>query len=274
MFNLVDAPYHFIALGAGVDSSAMALMAAHGEITPMPDAAIFADTMAETPATYEWLDYLEILLPFPVIRVSAGNLEHSILTPRVSKKGRFYLKTNAPFFTLNKGKKGKINQRTCTRDFKINVCNREMRQLAQVKRGQKEIIVTKWLGFSREQLYRMKPPREPWIQHRYPLIELDLYRQQLIDWMLDHGYPEPPRSACYFCPFRSNQEWKKMQETEADYFKKAIDFDEKIRTVRENSGFDSLLYVHRDLRPLGKVDLSSREEVDLFNNICEGECGT
>ena len=31
-------------LGAGVQSSTMALMAAHGEITPMPDVAIFADT--------------------------------------------------------------------------------------------------------------------------------------------------------------------------------------------------------------------------------------
>src|SRR5688572_3380034 len=33
-----------ISLGAGVQSSTMALMAAHGEIQPMPDAAIFADT--------------------------------------------------------------------------------------------------------------------------------------------------------------------------------------------------------------------------------------
>ena len=36
-----------ISLGAGVQSSVMALMAAHGEITPMPDCAIFADTQAE-----------------------------------------------------------------------------------------------------------------------------------------------------------------------------------------------------------------------------------
>jgi hypothetical protein len=36
-----------ISLGAGVRSTTMALMAAHGEITPMPDAAIFADTQWE-----------------------------------------------------------------------------------------------------------------------------------------------------------------------------------------------------------------------------------
>jgi len=33
---------HVISLGAGVQSSTMALMAAAGEITPMPDCAIFA----------------------------------------------------------------------------------------------------------------------------------------------------------------------------------------------------------------------------------------
>ena len=35
--------FEIISLGAGVQSSTMALMAAHGEITPMPDAAVFAD---------------------------------------------------------------------------------------------------------------------------------------------------------------------------------------------------------------------------------------
>lgn len=35
-----------ISLGAGVQSTTMALMAAHGEIGPMPDFALFADTGA------------------------------------------------------------------------------------------------------------------------------------------------------------------------------------------------------------------------------------
>lgn len=35
---------NIISLGAGVQSSTMALMEKHGEITPMPDCAIFADT--------------------------------------------------------------------------------------------------------------------------------------------------------------------------------------------------------------------------------------
>ena len=48
----------YVSLGAGVQSSAMALMAAAGEISPMPRAAIFADTQAEPDSVYRWLDWL------------------------------------------------------------------------------------------------------------------------------------------------------------------------------------------------------------------------
>jgi 3'-phosphoadenosine 5'-phosphosulfate sulfotransferase (PAPS reductase)/FAD synthetase len=63
-----------ISLGAGVQSSTMALMAARGQIEPMPDYAIFADTQAEPKHIYSWLDWLETQLPFPLIRVTKGNL--------------------------------------------------------------------------------------------------------------------------------------------------------------------------------------------------------
>jgi len=48
---------HFLSLGAGVQSSTMALMAAKGQIGPMPDAAIFADTQWEPRHVYTWLNW-------------------------------------------------------------------------------------------------------------------------------------------------------------------------------------------------------------------------
>lgn len=54
-------------LGAGVQSTTLALMAAHGEIGPMPDCAIFADTHWEPKAVYDHLNWLMSpnVLPFP-----------------------------------------------------------------------------------------------------------------------------------------------------------------------------------------------------------------
>ena len=54
-----ETPYNVLSLGAGVQSTAMALMAAKGEITPMPDIAIFADTQAEPKSVYEHLEWLK-----------------------------------------------------------------------------------------------------------------------------------------------------------------------------------------------------------------------
>jgi 3'-phosphoadenosine 5'-phosphosulfate sulfotransferase (PAPS reductase)/FAD synthetase len=65
---------HLISLGGGVQSSTMALMAAHGEISPMPKAAIFADTQAEPKSVYTWLDWLKPQLPFPVEALAQGQL--------------------------------------------------------------------------------------------------------------------------------------------------------------------------------------------------------
>jgi 3'-phosphoadenosine 5'-phosphosulfate sulfotransferase (PAPS reductase)/FAD synthetase len=70
---------NILSLGAGVQSSTMALMAAHGEL-PMPDCAIFADTQWEPKAIYKHLDWLEKQLPFPVHRVTAGSLRDGAIS--------------------------------------------------------------------------------------------------------------------------------------------------------------------------------------------------
>ena len=44
---------NILSLGAGVQSTTMAFMAAKGELTPMPDCAIFADTGAEPKHVYD-----------------------------------------------------------------------------------------------------------------------------------------------------------------------------------------------------------------------------
>ena len=72
-----------ISAGIGVQSTTMMLMAAHGEIEPMPDLAIFADTKGESAATYEHLEWLRSgnVLPFPLEVVSwFSNLEDDIFT--------------------------------------------------------------------------------------------------------------------------------------------------------------------------------------------------
>ena len=69
-------PKHVVvlSLGAGIHSTALAIMLERETLPGFakPDWAIFADTMSESPHTYETLDWLQPLLSFPIIRTSWG----------------------------------------------------------------------------------------------------------------------------------------------------------------------------------------------------------
>lgn len=269
---------NILSLGAGVQSSTMALMAAHGELDPMPVAAIFADTQAEPGSVYRWLDWLETKLPFPVHRVTAGSLAERSLKMRVAKDGRRFSFTDIPFFARSHdGSIGKIPFRSCTRDFKIKPIIRESRRLAAVKRGEKSVRVIQWIGISTDEIYRMKDSRDAWIEHRWPLIEKRMSRTSCLDWMESHGYPEPPRSACVFCPFHSNREWRRLKDEEPDEFARAVQFERDLQSAKSRSdNFDATPFLHRDATPLDLVDLSTAEErgqMTLWNEECEGMCG-
>ena len=124
-------PLHILSLGAGVQSSTLALMAAGGEVTPMPACAIFADTQDEPASVYRWLDWLEKQLPFPVYRMSRGSLGDDSLKLKKTKDGRLFSTTNIPFFTRNAdGSLGKIRHRGCTRDYKLLPIFKKCREIA------------------------------------------------------------------------------------------------------------------------------------------------
>ena len=279
-------PWTFLSLGAGVQSSAMALMAAQGEITPAPNAAVFADTQAEPDEVYKWLDWLTAAIqetphPFPVLKVSQGDLEAEALTMRVTKDGRKFSKTDIPLFTKNAdGSKGMIPNRSCTRDYKIRPIRKLVKEMAGIKRGQKEITVTQWIGISWDEVQRMKETREAWWQNRWPLIELRMTRNECLQWMTANGYPEPPRSACVFCPYRHNREWRRLKNEDPAGFARAVEFDEKLREMKKNTAnFQTEPYLHESLLPLSQIDFSNdfdRGQLPLwqdFNNECEGMCG-
>ena len=119
-----------LSLGAGVQSTTLALMAAKGEVTPMPDCAIFADTMAEPLAVYEHLDWLETQLPYPVYRVCWDNLETKAGEVGSRKKdGKRYIRGYIPAF-MESG----LLSRTCTGNFKIFPVKRKVKELFGIEK--------------------------------------------------------------------------------------------------------------------------------------------
>lgn len=300
-------PFRTISLGAGVQSSALLLMACKGVLLK-PDAAIFSDTQWEPEAVYvhlEWLKEQASTAGIPVHVVSAGNLHADALSFRQHRKssdGKRW--ASIPLFVRNgDGSQGML-RRQCTKEYKIQPVQRAIRELVLgVNRGHrvpKDVKVEQWIGISWDERTRMTRPKHSWSIHVYPfcnttvdrdghgsdpnLLQGRWTRARCIEW-LQTNYPDHavPRSACIGCPYRSNQEWRSMRDTDPAAWADAVEFDRGIRES-EKAGLDAgvvlieaMPFVHRSMKPLDQVDLSPEHDATFWDGIadnkCEGMCG-
>ena len=97
-------------------------------------------------------------------------------------------------------------------------------------------------------------------------------RYHCLEWIKNHNYPIPPRSACTFCPYHSNIEWLNIKKNKNEW-ENVIKLDKIIRNKTKNIKDD--LYLHKSTTPLDEVDLEEKNnQIDLFNDICdEAVCG-
>jgi hypothetical protein len=250
---------NIISLGAGVQSTTMSLMAAEGLLTPMPDCAIFADTQWEPAEVYRHLDRLEKALPFPIHRVTRGDLREAALHP--THNFAFI-----PWHLVDENGKTSIGQRECTNQYKLKPIRRKIVELHHGRRKRGETVM--WLGISLDEAHRMKPSRVQYIENRWPLIEARISRIDCRAWLAKRGWTAP-KSSCIGCPYRSQEHWRALT---ADERENAIEVDNKIRWQRSGGA----QFMHSSKRPLALVDLRSDNEIgqgDLFGNDCEGMCG-
>jgi ribosomal protein L44E len=269
-----------LSLGAGVQSTTLALMIEKGEI-PMVQAGVFADVKGEPMAVYKHLDWLEKQLSYPIYRVTWRDLKQDILDASTGKYKAF----TAPFYTKNpKTGKKKMLRRQCTFMYKINPVVQEVRRLLGLKKGEKRDKSTRvemLMGISKDEVFRVKTNRMSYITNIYPLIDKDMTRLNCLEWMSKNNYPKPPRSACTFCPYHSNEEWKEIKKNKEEWqevvaMDKAIRHQEKHKDKFKNSN-DTLdeLFLHRDAIPIDQVDFDKKKDnqLDMFQSECEGMCG-
>lgn len=291
-----------LSLGAGVQSTTMALMAAHGELNPMPDCAIFADTGWEPQSVYDHLAWLQSdnVLPFPVHVISHSNLKDDLKRGADDPRHRF---AAVPFFTHEHRREGTsvpvldaedrvvghrvldksedhfgIGSRQCTYEYKIQPIARQLRSMLgygsrdRIPAGSVEV----WIGISMDEVFRMKPARVNWQTSRWPLIEKRMTRQDCLNWLSAKGYPLPPKSSCIGCPYHSDAHWRAMRDDAPKEWEDAVRMDRLIRNTGTQRGQRARQYLHRSCQPLDEVDLDAslnRDQLDLMLDECEGMCG-
>ena len=153
-----------LSLGAGVQSSTMALMADQGAFGVKPDAAIFADTGWEPEPVLEHLEWLKTQLSFPIYITGKGTSIRDDIVNAMGENGNRF--ASAPFFTKNPDSKKKgMLRRQCTREYKITPIAAKTRRLVGLKkyaRFPKGEHVEMWIGISTDEIQRMKPSRDWW----------------------------------------------------------------------------------------------------------------
>jgi hypothetical protein len=265
-YNPSDYKLVYLSLGAGVQSSvlyALSALGLHG--VPRADVSIFADTHDEPNWVYDHLERLREWgkqYSMDIEIVSMGSLSDDPFM-------------KVPAFTMVDGSPS-ITRRQCTADYKIKPINRRVRELLEIPKGHQARgrVALSLQGISSDEMQRMKDPREKFVDFEYPLVRLGWNRYQCLEWWeVNMPLPMPKKSACVYCPFRSNSEWLDVQHNDPSGWDYAVKYDEKIRNSTK-AGSEWPAFLHRSCVPLGEVDFTSGDDSrDLFLNECEGMCG-
>ena len=260
-----------LSLGAGVQSTTLALMACEGAL-PRPDAAIFADTGWEPKAVYDHLDRLEAALAaagIPRHRVSRGNLRHDMLNPA----GRY---ASIPYFVRNPDGSEGMGRRQCTSEYKLGPINRKVRELLgaaapDFKRVPRGNVAEQWIGFSTDEIGRVGGGRKVLYQQlRYPLLELGMDRRDCSAWLDSRGWTTVVKSACIGCPYHGNAAWRNLRDNRPNEWADAVAFDEAIRKGGARGlPLNGEAFLHRSRVPLSLAPIEHVTRVEAKSRLLE-----
>jgi hypothetical protein len=228
-----------LSLGAGVQSTTVLLLSIDGDL-PAFDRVVFADTQDEPGAVYEHLARLRELAPIDV--VTAGALRDTAAAAFVP----------VPLFDGAGG----MGRRQCTQQYKLRPIRRHLRSI-----GASDVDLA--VCISTDEIERAKDSGLQWLRNTFPLLDLAWSRDDCLAYLADR-WPWPvPRSACVFCPLKSDAEFLRMREHQPDDWQAAVAFDQAARAHG---------YVHRSGRPLADAVLRPEDAGQLALE-CEGICG-
>lgn len=130
---------------------------------------------------------------------------------------------------------GGFGWRKCTDRFKIKV----------VARWTKEHGATPddpaicGIGFSVDEISRATTvERIAWQRTAYPLIDLGVSRADCHRIIAEAGLPDPPKSACTFCPFHNREDWRRQARNQPEIFADSVAMEEMLGQRREVLGKD------------------------------------
>jgi 3'-phosphoadenosine 5'-phosphosulfate sulfotransferase (PAPS reductase)/FAD synthetase len=249
--------------GGGVQSTAALVLAAERRIDfPL---LLFANVGAdsENPAT---LDYVEtVAKPYAVLKgISLVEVQKIRRTGEVDTIRTWLDRTPKSIGIPMRMANGAPGNRSCTEQFKINVINKELKRRGATA----ESPAILGMGISMDEWQRMRTDSGGTFKTlAYPLIDMGVTRQDCVQIIARAGLPVPPKSSCYFCPFKRTGEWQKMRRDEPALFALSVTLEEQMNVRRVALGRDPVFLSSRAI-PLIQV-VGDHDQLDMFEGGCD-----
>jgi hypothetical protein len=247
--------------GGGVQSTAALVLAAEGRIDfPL---FLFANVGAdsENPATLEYVE--SIAKPYAMLKgVTLVEVQKRQRNGEPDTIRTWLDRTEKSIGIPMRMANGAPGNRSCTEQFKINVINKELKR----RGASAENPAVLGMGISMDEWERMRSDSgAAYKTLAYPLIDLGLNRQDCVRAIEQAGLPVPPKSSCYFCPFKRTGDWQKMRRDDPGLFALSVALEEQMNARRMALGRDAVYLSSRAI-PLVRV-VGDHDQLDLF----EGE---
>ena len=247
---------HVFSCGGGVQSTACLVFAAQGKIPYRT--FIFANVgdKAEDPRTIAYVR--EVLKPY-----AAANGIEWVDIQRTRRDGMpvdLYVDLHRPVRAINipvRMDNGAPGNRNCTTEFKIKPIAR------WIKANAPGCVLGK--GISTDEPHRATPSRESdGYTSAYPLIDLGLSRQDCLALVARAGLPQPPKSSCWFCPYKTTDQWVNMRRERSELFDRVAALERHLNAKREAIGKDAVYISGIGARRRQPIDQAIPDQLGLF----------
>ena len=225
-----------LSFGGGLQTTALAIMVVKGELEV--DEVVFADTGAEKPETYWYMEnYIKPMIDITILPSENGGLKSYCEKYRIIPS---------------------VVDKWCTRIFKVERLQKYCGDAIQL------------IGFSSDEVRRSENPRL--VGKEFPLIEHNISSADCHRIIQDYGFPIPVKSSCYFCPNQRLSEWNWLKIYHPDLIKDALRLEsllyERKPEYRERTG----LYLGK---PLWKWKEGIQGELPILSEYScwSGHCG-
>jgi hypothetical protein len=257
-----------LSYGGGWQSVAMCVLVRQGKL-PRPDLVGIADTGREVATTWEYA--YGVMQPF----LDPIGLKIEVV-PHTLARVDLYAKdgtTLIPAYTKTENGMGMFGDMTFKEGREAAFCSGEWKRDTMERwyrlKGVKECV--QWIGYSLDEISRVKADHRDWCHNEFPLIDLRVTRGQCGAIITAAGLPLPKKSRCWCCPHQTPEEWLEVR-SRPEEFAAACELEREVNERDPEHGGE--LYLYSGRVPLALADFGDDAGSLPARPCADGHCLT